>query len=77
MTDSGNNCIRKIRLDVEITETVAGKCGTKGFKDGPLGINLLNSPTSIGVDDGGNIFFYDSGNNYIRMLDNKGIMHTL
>ena len=34
-------------------------------------------PTSLGVDKMGQLFIYDSGNNYIRMLDNKGVMHTL
>ncbi|KRX03523.1 hypothetical protein PPERSA_02902 [Pseudocohnilembus persalinus] len=77
ISDKNNHCIRKINLETQITETVAGQCEISGFKDGPLGINLLNFPTSIGVDPAGNIFFYDSGNNYIRMLDTNGYINTL
>jgi hypothetical protein len=37
-----------------------------------LGVSLLNEPTEIGVDLLGIIYFYDSGNNYIRIIDNNG-----
>ena len=52
-------------------------CGTAGFKDGPLGTNLLNRPELVGVDAEGMVFVYDAGNSYIRMIDKDGYMHTL
>lgn len=58
-------------------DTIAGKCGEAGFKDGIMGANLLNSPELVGVDNLGYIFIYDAGNKYIRMLDLDMTMYTL
>jgi len=69
IADTGNHCIRKINLTTEIVTTIAGQCTTAGFKDGPFGTNLMSSPTSLGVDSSGIIFFYDGQNDYIRMID--------
>jgi len=68
VADTGNHCIRLLDLARETVVTVAGVCGTEGFRDGPLGLNLLKNPTSLGMDEGGNIWIYDRGNSYIRML---------
>ena len=48
-----------------------------GFKDGELGINMFNSSTSFGVDRLGNLFVYDQGNAYIRMITPLGNVTTL
>lgn len=69
VADTGNHCIRLLDLEKKIVKTIAGKCGTSGFKDGPLGNNLLNSPTALGMDEYGNIWIYDRGNRYIRKLE--------
>lgn len=69
VADTANHCIRLLDLDKKIVETIAGKCGTKGFLDGPLGNNLLSSPTALGLDEYGNIWIYDKGNRYVRMLN--------
>lgn len=69
VADTGNHCVRLLDLDKKIVKTIAGKCGTKGFLDGPLGNNLLNNPTALGLDEYGNIWIYDKGNRYIRMLN--------
>ena len=53
-------------LDNNLVYTIAGICGTYGFSDGPYGKNLLNTPTSLGIDNVGNIWIYDYGNRYIR-----------
>jgi len=53
--------------------TYAGLCGEKGFKDGPLGHNRLSYPDNMGIDLDGNIYVYDSGNLYIRLIDTEGI----
>lgn len=53
---------------------------TKGFKDGPQGQNLLNSPEMVGVDAEGFLFIFDQGNDgYIRMVEPYPpyLMHTL
>lgn len=49
----------------------------RGFKDGRLGVSLLNEPTNIGVDALGTVFFNDSGNVYLRIIDTDGNVKTL
>jgi sugar lactone lactonase YvrE len=70
--DSGNNTIRKIDTKGEVT-TIAGKAGVPGSNDG-LGIrdSLFNNPTSIAVDDEGNIYVTDTNNFTIRKLTYTG-----
>lgn len=84
--DTGNHCIRLLDLKKKIVKTIAGRCGIQGFMDGPLGNNLLNTPTKLGMDDFGNIWIYETGNSYIRMLSldptqenwtEKGLLHTM
>lgn len=53
VADTGNHWIRKISLGSSNVDTVVGVCGTPGFKDGPLGTNLLNSPELVSVDKEG------------------------
>ena len=57
--------------------TFAGLCGTKGFMDGPQGINRLNSPTGIGIDVSGDVVIYDKGNSYMRLIKQDGYVQTL
>jgi len=59
--------------------TYAGVCGvdTFGFSDGPIGVNRFNQPDGLGVDDDGNLFVFDSGNNYMRMIQPNGHVVTL
>lgn len=78
IADSGNHCIRRLIVSDANIDTFAGVCGTPGFKDGPLGINLLNTPEVVGVDVFGNVFIYDAHNHYIRMVNvTTGVMSTL
>ena len=77
VADSKNHCIRKINLINSEVTTFAGKCTEKGFKDGPLGANRLNEPQGIGIDSYGNIYVYDTGNNYMRYISPDGYVQTL
>jgi len=77
VTDKGNNCVRKLDLIQQISTTLAGTCGTEGFKDGPSGVNLFNNPGSLGVDDAGNVFVRDSENVYMRIVNRTGFVQTL
>lgn len=54
-----NHCIKKITLNTQYTEVVAGFCGEAGFLDGPMGFNRLNKPSNIGVDPQGVMYFFD------------------
>ncbi len=59
--------------------TYAGICGGDkfGFSDGPYGVNMFNQPDGLGVDDDGNLFVFDSGNNYMRMIRPNGYVVTM
>ncbi|CAI2372390.1 unnamed protein product [Moneuplotes crassus] len=77
VADTESHCIRRISLSSSHVDTVAGICGTSGFKDGPLDTNLFNSPELVSLNAEGNIFVFDDGNNYVRMMDLTGIVYTL
>jgi uncharacterized protein (TIGR03437 family) len=73
----GGNRIRKVTAAGIIT-TVAGT-GTLGFS-GDEGLAIaasLNAPRGVAVDDGGNIFIADTGNNRIRQVTADGVIHTI
>jgi hypothetical protein len=61
-----------VNLKEQITSTFAGQCGIAGFKDGPQGVNLFNTPISFGIDALGNMYVLDSGNHFIRFINPYG-----
>jgi hypothetical protein len=76
-SDTGNHCIRKIRLrDGEIT-TVVGT-GTAGFsEDGATGVNaMIDRPCGLTLTDQG-LFFAESGNQRVRLLRHDGTLTTI
>jgi hypothetical protein len=77
ITDQDNNCIRVVNLKRAEVSTYAGICGKSGFKDGPIGTNLFNKPTQLGVDDDGYLYVYDSGNRYVRVIKPNQEVYTL
>jgi RHS repeat-associated protein len=74
---SGNS-IRRVGVDGIIT-TVAGKTGQNGFSGdgGPAVDARVNNPRGLVVTRDGTIFFTDSGNERLRMIDQAGIIRTL
>lgn len=84
VTDSGNQCIRRIKEG--LVTTVAGKpttalTGTSyyqgGFLDGSAEQALFNFPKGIMVLDGGAIIVADSWNHRIRALKENGDVVTV
>lgn len=73
----GNSIIRKVSPS-GIISTVAGT-GTTGFggDGGPATAAQISQPTSVAVDDTGNIYFTDDGNNRIRKVNTAGIVNTI
>ena len=69
IADSGNHCVRRIKVKLRNVDTFAGLCGEPGFKDGLFGLNRLDTPEMVGVDHNGTVFIYDSKNYYIRIVD--------
>ncbi len=76
IADSGNNLIRKVDTNGNIT-TIAGN-GSPGYSGdgGPATQASLFVPVSLALDPGGNLFFSDQGNNVVRKVDIGGNITT-
>ncbi|MFT3908951.1 MAG: T9SS type A sorting domain-containing protein [Ferruginibacter sp.] len=77
IAEQGYHRIRKIDTN-GIISTVGGN-GTQGFSGdgGPATSASLWDPNGICVDDTGNIYFSDWGNNRIRKINTNGIISTI
>lgn len=78
IADSQNNRIRKISAEGVVT-TVAGNA-LPGFSGdgGPATSAELSRPSGVAVDDKGNLYIADTGNNRVRMVAaGTGIIGTL
>ena len=76
-SDQTDNRIRRISAGGIISD-FAGN-GSGGFSgDGGTALSArLNTPSGIAVDDSGNVYFADQGNNRIRMVNAAGIISTV
>ena len=70
VADQFNHRIRKIAVSTGVVTTVAGT-GLLGYSgDGGLATSArLNNPSSVTIDQSGNLFISDKGNNRIRKVD--------
>lgn len=77
IADSGNYRIRKVNAATRVVSTIAGTI--RGFSgDGDLAsLAMLDFPTAITLDNDGNLFIVDSGNNRIRKVDTTGVITTI
>ena len=72
------NCrIRKIDLKTQIITTIAGtgECASKG-DGGPAIQASLNYPSSMTLDDAGNLFFVEGATDRARRIDPHGVITT-
>ncbi|HTB06637.1 MAG TPA: hypothetical protein VK806_06740, partial [Bacteroidia bacterium] len=81
IAEYGNSLVRKITKSSGIINTIVGvyQSGSGGYSGdtGPATLAEINSPTGIAVDNSGNIFIADQGNNRIRRVDGiTGIITT-
>src|SRR5439155_17003197 len=76
VSDSGNNTIRKITSVGEVT-TLAGMPGKAGTADGFREGARFNSPEGLTLDNAGNLFVADLGNDMIRKVTPEGVVTTL
>ena len=77
IADTGNHSIRKVTVGGAIwTVAGAGIMGGSG-DEGPAISAHLSSPRGVAVDDNGNIFIGDTGNNRIRVVTPDGVIHTI
>jgi len=77
IADTLNHSIRKVDPSGTIS-TVAGT-GAAGFSgdEGPATAASISAPLGVVVDDNGNIFIADTGNNRIRQVTPDGLIHTI
>ena len=71
VSDTGNNCIRVIRIDTANVTTLAGdiSLGAAGKVDGVGKIARFNTPTGLSVTSNGLIYVADYMNNLIRVIN--------
>ncbi len=77
IADTGNNRIRKVNADGIIT-TIVGN-GSNGYNGDNISATeaSLDSPLGVAIDQAGNIFIADTGNNRIRKVDTNGVITTV
>ncbi|HWP45135.1 MAG TPA: NHL repeat-containing protein [Blastocatellia bacterium] len=73
VADTYNDAIRKISVDGTV-RTIAG--GVAGYVDGPAAEALFDTPSGVAVDEEGNIFVADTGNDAIRKITPQGEVIT-
>ncbi len=77
IADQFNNVIRKV-TPRGIISTIAGNPAASANVDGVAATaTTLNSPTDVKVDNIGNIYICEQGNNKIRKVDTFGIISTV
>lgn len=74
-TDRGNNCIRRLGADGNVT-MIAGNV-TAGFQDGTGAAALMREPVGITIDAQGNLYFTDYSNHCVRKLTPNGVVTTI
>jgi alpha-tubulin suppressor-like RCC1 family protein len=75
VADRGNHAIRKITAGVVSTFAGTGVAGSANHATGTLA--TFNSPTDLAVDNSGNVYVVDAGNNKIRKITASGAVSTL
>lgn len=79
ITSIGDYRIRKVTASTGIISTIAGSLTDWSFNgDNILAINAKLVPRGITIDDFGNLYIADEGNNRVRKIDNStGIITTI
>lgn len=73
---SRSNFIRKIS-STGVVSTLAGSAGNGGWADGTGAEARFNGPRGMAVDNAGNIYVADSGNQVIRKIGTTGAVTTI
>jgi streptogramin lyase len=76
VADTFNHAIRKV-TPAGVVTTLAGLPGTFGSADGSGSDARFYYPDKLTVDDAGNVYVSDSGNNTIRKVTPEGVVTTL
>jgi streptogramin lyase len=76
VADAGNNLIRMIS-PAGVVSTLAGSGAAGAFDNNVPTMVFFNNPTGVAVDDSGNVYVADQGNNEIRKISPAGASTTL
>jgi uncharacterized protein (TIGR03437 family) len=76
IADTGNHAIRKVLGGFISTVAGNGASGSDGDEASATGAHLF-APQGVAVDDAGEIFIADTGNNRIRMVTADGLIHGI
>ncbi|GAA5142016.1 hypothetical protein GCM10023213_27220 [Prosthecobacter algae] len=76
LPDPANHTLRKITPEGQVT-TFAGKAGTEGHVQGTGGTIRFKQPSDVTLDNLGNLYVADTGNDAIRKLPTVGSSSTL
>ncbi len=79
IADSHNHAIRKVSVSTGIITTIAGT-GTGGYNGDGIAATAaqINDPQQVALDDSGNIYIADYGNEAIRKITvSTGIISTI
>ncbi len=76
VADYGNHVIRRITSSGDVT-TLAGSAGSEGSADGTGSSARFSFPRNVAVDNAGNVYVADTGNNTIRKISPGGTVQTL
>ena len=76
VADTGNSTVRQVTTAGVVT-TLAGSALHEGGADGAGPIAQFNYPAAMAVDNTGNLFVADSGNNTIRRISPAGMVTTI
>jgi uncharacterized protein (TIGR03437 family) len=83
IADQSNHRVRKVTASTGIITTIAGtgagtpQNGTFGGDGGPATSAGLNNPTSLALDNAGNLYICDQFNMRVRMVNTSGIINTI
>jgi sugar lactone lactonase YvrE len=79
VADHGNSTIRKVTPDGTnwVVTTLAGLAGVTGSQNGTGSAARFNYPSSVAVDNAGNVYVADYANATIRKVTSAGVVTTL
>jgi uncharacterized protein (TIGR03437 family) len=78
IADTSNHRIRKVAPSGAISSVAGiGTAGFSGDEGGPATAAAISAPRGVVVDDNGNIFIADTGNQRIRQVTPDGVIHTI
>src|SRR5213593_1563777 len=77
IADRHNNRIRMVNAAGTIITLTGGGGGAFRGDGGPASFAQIWDPRGVAVDNAGNVFIADSGNNRIRMINAAGIITTV